>query len=70
MSRGNTGAELRKRLLYLADGAAEVWSSIRRPSTVLVSRAEGAAIAVDPIVDYHCELIPIVVTPEYRTPSA
>lgn len=69
VSRGNTGAELeRKRLLYLADGAAEVWFIYPETHSMLVSRAEGAAIAVDPTADYHCELIPVVVTPEYRTP--
>jgi Uma2 family endonuclease len=69
VSRGNTAGELeKKRLLYLAGGAAEVWFIYPETHSMLVSRADGAAIAVDPAADYHCELIHVVVTPEYRTP--
>ena len=67
-SRGNTPEELeRKRVLYLAHGAAEVWIIYPKTHTMLVSRQDGSQhIAAD--ADYRCDLIGITVTPEYRTP--
>ncbi|HTX34812.1 MAG TPA: Uma2 family endonuclease [Bryobacteraceae bacterium] len=68
-SRGNTAAELeRKRLQYLAGGAGEVWIVYPETHSMLVSRQDGTVTAVDPAADYRCELIPVVVTPPYRTP--
>jgi len=67
-SRGNTPEELeRKRLLYLAHGAAEVWIIYPKTRTMLVSRRDGSQhIAAD--ADYYCDLLGITVTPAYRTP--
>ena len=68
-SRGNTADELeKKRLLYLADGAAEVWFIYPKAHSMLVSRQDGTLIGVAPGADYHCPLIDLTVTPEYRTP--
>jgi hypothetical protein len=68
-SRGNTPDQLEtKRLLYLARGAAEVWIIYPQTHSMLVSRADGTSLAVDPAADYRCELIGLAVTPEYRTP--
>ncbi len=69
-SRGNTGRELeKKRLLYLASGAAEVWIVYPETHSTLVSRQDGTTLAVDPAADYRCDLLQVVVTPEYRTPA-
>lgn len=68
-SRGNTPDQLeRKRLFYLADGAAEVWIIYPKTHSMLISRPDGTTIGVDPGADYHCALINVTVTPEYRTP--
>lgn len=68
-SRGNTPDQLeKKRLLYLEHGAAEVWIVYPKTRSMLVSRKDGALIAIDPTADYRCELIPVVITPAYRTP--
>jgi len=68
-SRGNTAAELeRKRLAYLAGGAAEVWIVYPETRSMQVSRQDGTVTAVDPTADYRCERIAVVATPEYRTP--
>ncbi len=68
-SRGNTASDLeRKRLQYLAGGAGEVWIVYPETHSMLVSRQDGTVAAVDPAADYRCELIPVVMTPQYRTP--
>lgn len=67
-SRGNTAEELeRKRVLYLADGAAEVWVIYPKTHTMLVSRKDSST-HIDAGSDYQCELLDVTVTPEYRTP--
>ena len=67
-SRGNTPEELeRKRLLYLAHGAAEVWMIYPKTRTMLVSR-RGRSEHIEATADYSCELLGVTVTPEYRTP--
>ncbi|MGO9263179.1 MAG: Uma2 family endonuclease [Bryobacteraceae bacterium] len=67
-SRGNTAHELeKKRLLYLADGAAEVWFIYPKTHSMVVSRPDGA-LQIAPGADYHCALLNVTVTPGYRTP--
>jgi Uma2 family endonuclease len=67
-SRGNTPEELeKKRVLYLNNGAAEVWVIYPKTHTMLVSRKDSST-HVEAVIDYRCELIGITVTPEYRTP--
>jgi len=36
--------------------------------SMAVSRSDGAMLAIGPTADYRCERIPVVLTPEYRTP--
>ena len=64
-SYGNTPHE-RKRILYLAHGAAEVWVIYPQTRSMLVAR-NALSLHVEPDVDYHCELISVTVTPEFRT---
>jgi Uma2 family endonuclease len=67
-SRGNTPAELElKRLVYLQYGAAEMWVIYPDTRTMLVARP-GASLHIGPGEDYRCEVVPVTVTPEYRTP--
>ena len=69
-SRGNTVVEFeKKRLLYLAGGAGEVWFLYPETHSMSVSRQDGTTLSIAPTADYHCELVPVVVTPEYRTPT-
>jgi len=69
-SRGNTPEELeKKRLLYLAHGASEVWVVYPKTHTMLVSRTD-SSLHIDAETDYRCELIGVTVTPAYRTPAA
>jgi Uma2 family endonuclease len=68
-SRGNTPEELeRKRVLYLAHGAAEVWIVYPKTQTMLVSRPD-CSIQIESGVDYRCDLLGVTVTPDYRTPA-
>jgi len=67
-SRGNTAPDLeKKRLAYLANGAGEVWFIYPDTHTMHVHRRDGTSVAIEPTADYRCELIPVVVTPQYRT---
>jgi len=62
-SRGNTPEELeRKRVLYLAHGAAEVWIIYPKTRTMLVSRQDGSQL-IEAAADYRCVLIGITITP-------
>ena len=68
-SRGNTPDELeKKRLLYLENGVAEIWIIYPKAHSMMVSRADGTVISIGPAAGYRCELIPVVLTPDYRTP--
>ena len=66
-SRGNTPDELeRKRILYLAHGAAEVWVIYPKTHTLLVARPE-SSIHIAASKDYRCDLLGVTVAPEDRT---
>jgi Uma2 family endonuclease len=67
-SRGNTPEELeKKRVLYLDNGATEVWVIYPKTHTMLVSRKDSST-HIEAAIDYRCDLIGITVTPAYRTP--
>jgi Uma2 family endonuclease len=66
-SRGYTPDELQQKVTdYLLNGAAEVWVIYPKSHTMLVHRPDSVvSIAAD--ATYHCEMIGVAVTPEYRT---
>ena len=67
VSRGNTAADLDEEVAaYLEEGAAEVWVIYPPTHAMMVFRRD-SALRIDGATDYHCELINVTVTPEYRT---
>jgi len=66
-SPGNEAIEMDEKVTaYLEDGAAEVWV-IYPPTRVMMVFRRDSTLRVDGTTDYHCELVNVTVTPEYRT---
>src|SRR5262249_55044248 len=68
-SRGNTAEDLQQKVEdYLENGAAEVIVIYPRSRTMIVYRAlSGETSRIGPDDDYHCQLVGVTFTPEYRT---
>jgi Uma2 family endonuclease len=66
-SRGNTPDELQEKVTdYLLNGAGEVWVIYPKSHTMLVHRP-ASTLSIAAAAAYHCEMIGVTVTPEYRT---
>jgi Uma2 family endonuclease len=67
-SRGNTPERLQQKVNdCLQHGAGEVIIYLPIERTMVVFRPDGTALNITAEADYHCDLVGVTFTPEFRT---